>query len=98
MPSCWMDSALSGRTEKQAKKWQMRELMLLDTAERLIQEHGFAQFNMDSLVRACDVSKGTVYNHFSSREDCIAGLYIGCMESLLKLFTRAASFQGSPRE
>ena len=64
----------SARSPKQEEKWQKRESALLDITQAIIDEVGYAHFNMDALVRASDVSKGTVYNHFTSKEDCLAAL------------------------
>ena len=55
------------RTPRQEEKWQKRESTLLDHVQFIIDDVGYAHFNMDRLVRASDVSKGTVYNHFTSK-------------------------------
>jgi len=86
------------RSPRQEEKWQAREQHLLDLTQTLIDEHGFAQFNMDRLVKVSDVSKGTIYNHFSGKEDCLAGLCIRCMEETADMFRRALAFDGKPRE
>lgn len=87
-----------GRSARQEEKWQQREARLLDLTQTLIEESGFAHFNMDRLVRVSDVSKGTIYNHFSSKEDCLAAFCIRGMNQLRVLFERALTFQGHPRE
>lgn len=91
-------SSNSGRSPKQQAKWQKRESALLDIAQAIIDDVGYAHFNMDVLVRASDVSKGTVYNHFISKEDCLAALCCRGMEELKDMFLRAQAFEGTNRE
>ncbi len=86
------------RTPRQEEKWQKRENTLLDHVQFIIDDVGYAHFNMDRLVRASDVSKGTVYNHFTSKEDCLAALCCRGMEELKDMFLRAQAFDGKPRE
>jgi len=86
------------RSPRQEEKWRKREDQLLDQVQQIIDDVGFAQFNMDGLVRASDVSKGTVYNHFSSKEDCLAALCCRGMTELKDMFLRAQAFDGTPRE
>lgn len=75
-----------------------REQVLLCLAERLMEEHGFSGLTMDKLVAACDYSKGTVYNHFSSKEDLLSALCIKAMQTELQLFHKASNFKGNARE
>lgn len=88
----------SGRSLRQEEKWQVREARLLDLTQEIIEESGFAHFNMDRLVRVSDVSKGTIYNHFTGKEDCLAAFCIRGMTDLRGLFQRALTFKGTPRE
>lgn len=75
-----------------------REVELLDIAEQLVADHGFANFTMDKLTAACSYSKGTVYNHFNSKEDLIVGLCIRCLTAEIALFEQAVCFEGNLRE
>ncbi len=92
------DLAKTERSPRQEEKWQKRENTLLDNVQFIIDDVGYAHFNMDRLVRASDVSKGTVYNHFISKEDCLAALCCRGMEELKDMFLRAQAFDGKPRE
>lgn len=75
-----------------------REIELLDIAEELVADNGFANFTMDKLTAACSYSKGTVYNHFNSKEDLIVALCIRCLTSEIALFEQALCFEGNLRE
>ncbi len=70
------------RTPRQEEKWQKRESTLLDHVQFIIDDVGYAHFNMDRLVR----------------EDCLAALCCRGMEELKDMFLRAQAFDGKPRE
>jgi AcrR family transcriptional regulator len=53
-----------------------RQLQLLDLAERLFSERGYAGASMDELARSAGVTKPVVYDVFGSKE----GLYLACVE------------------
>ena len=75
-----------------------REAQLLTIAEGIMETEGFSGLTMDKLVAACSFSKGTVYNHFNSKEDLLSALCIKSMLMALELFKKAAEFNGSSRE
>ena len=49
-----------------------REELLLDVAQRMLLERGYEELRMDKVAEAIGVSKGTVYQHFGSRDDLLA--------------------------
>lgn len=53
---------------------------ILDAADSLIRERGKPQFSVDELAERADVSRRTVFNHFSSLDDVI-------MTSCTRVFT-----------
>lgn len=75
-----------------------REQELIETALSIMEQEGTAGLTMDKVVARVPYSKGTVYNHFCSREDLLTGICNAGMKTLLKLFSRAIAFQGSTRE
>jgi AcrR family transcriptional regulator len=88
---------MSTLTRKQREVHQ-RELMLLDVARKMLIENGYAGLNMDRLAEATEYGKGTVYQHFSTKEDLVTALARQTMEQRALLFARAATFAGRPRE
>ena len=72
--------------------------MLLDIGRRLLIEQGFAGLSLDRLAEATEYSKGTVYQHFSTKEDLVAALAVQSIERRLDLFDRASRLVGRPRE
>lgn len=75
-----------------------REEELLDAAMMLIGAQGVEGFTMDKLVVAVPYSKGTVYGHFSGKEDLLIGLCNRGMSLLTGMFKRADTFHGTSRE
>ncbi len=84
-------------TRKQ-KEVAAREQLILDTARQMFNESGYLGLSMDKIAQAIEYSKGTVYQHFSSKEDLIGALAIESVKIRSRLFEMAGSFQGRPRE
>lgn len=83
---------------RKQREIQERERMLLGIARRMLLEQGFAGLSMDRLAEATEYSKGTIYQHFSTKEDLVTALAVESNEQRLALFSRARSFAGRPRE
>ncbi|MEN1704728.1 MAG: helix-turn-helix domain-containing protein [Planctomycetota bacterium] len=75
-----------------------RERLILDTARRMLADKGYLSLNMDRIAEAVEYSKGTIYQHFSSKEDLIAALCNDTAEARAEMFQKAASFDGTTRE
>lgn len=61
-------------------------------------EQGYAGLSMDQLAEAAEYSKGTIYQHFATKEDLVTALAIESMERRVELFLRAEQFVGRTRE
>ncbi|MGF1698000.1 TetR/AcrR family transcriptional regulator [Vibrio kyushuensis] len=75
-----------------------REVELTLLAKELVQEQGFGNLTMDKLTAASPYSKGTIYNHFCSKEDVILALCIHSLRTEALLFARIGEFEGNTRE
>jgi len=84
-------------TRKQREIAQRHELFL-DIAGNLLSEEGFHLLTMERIAELAEYSKGTVYQHFSCKEEILIQLCINSMTALHKLFSRAAEFPGSYRD
>ncbi|USH03466.1 TetR/AcrR family transcriptional regulator [Grimontia kaedaensis] len=75
-----------------------REKELLEIARSIVARKGFAHLTMDKVAAASPYSKGTVYNHFNSKEDLIAALAIEALSRELPILRAGLDFNGSTRE
>jgi len=89
-----MKSTLS-RKQREVKE---REGRILELAQQMIVQDGYHGLSMDRIAEALEYSKGTIYQHFSSKEDILMALVNQAMECRLGLFRRAAAFRGRSRE
>lgn len=64
----------------------------------MILAEGYLGLSMDRLAEEAEYSKGTIYQHFSSKEDLILAMAARSMEDMSALFRRAALFKGRTRE
>jgi AcrR family transcriptional regulator len=86
------------RSAWKQKEITARESDLLRISRRIILEHGVQGLTMDRLAASTPYSKGTIYQHFTSREDILASLCISMGELRLDMFERASRFAGRSRE
>ncbi|MBT8438180.1 MAG: TetR/AcrR family transcriptional regulator [Gammaproteobacteria bacterium] len=75
-----------------------REELILDAAQTMMHEHGYNYITMDRIAETVEYSKGTIYNHFTSKEDLVCSLCCRCITNLVDIFERAYQYQGSTRE
>lgn len=89
---------LQQRFSKKQQAIADREQELLHIAQQLVEAEGYANLTMDKLTAASPYSKGTIYNHFSSKEDVITALCNASLRHEISLFKKALRFDGNTRE
>ncbi len=82
---------------KQEKR-QQREKVILDCAQELIGEYGFFDLKMSDLARAAEISVGTLYVHFASKEDLLLGLAVRAGMIRMEFLTKACTHDGTALE
>ncbi|RLA63377.1 MAG: TetR/AcrR family transcriptional regulator [Epsilonproteobacteria bacterium] len=75
-----------------------REKELIALAMEIMHKDGVSSLTMDKLTAQSDFSKGTIYNHFSCKEDILSAISITSLAELNPLFSRAVRFKGTTRE
>ncbi|MGB0664964.1 MAG: TetR/AcrR family transcriptional regulator [Pontibacterium sp.] len=75
-----------------------REAAILEATTEVINQVGVAGLTVDKVVAKVPYSKGTVYNHFSCKEDLLVALCNECVSHLCELFEKAVTFEGPSRE
>lgn len=67
-----------------APRGEAKRQAVIDAAERIFLDQGYANASMDGIAAEAGVSKRTVYNHFASKQDLfqavVARLYAGLQE------------------
>lgn len=63
--------SLTATPDRRAELKARYRRAILDAADSLIRERGNPQFSVDELAERADVSRRTVFNHFSSLDDVI---------------------------
>jgi len=64
----------------------------------MVLSDGYYGLTMDRLSAACECPKGTLYKHFSCKEDVILVLALSSLERQLGMMRRALSWEGRSRE
>ena len=58
------------------QQFELREMHILQTAEQLLLESGEGDLTLDSLALTLDLAKGTLYKHFSSKDELLMRILI----------------------
>lgn len=85
-------------SERKQKELADREEKILVAARKMLLTDGYHGLSMDRIAQNLQYSKGTIYNHFSCKEEIIIALATETMEIRVSLFRRGATFRGSARE
>jgi TetR/AcrR family transcriptional regulator of autoinduction and epiphytic fitness len=64
---------------------------IVDAAAALIAETGGVRFTIDDLARRADVSRRTVFNHFTSVDDIVAEVFGDVVRSLVDSYERGSA-------
>lgn len=76
---------------------QEREKQILKLSRQMVMESGYHGLSLDVLSSELGVSRGTIYNHFTCKEEILLALVIETMDRRREMFQRAASYAGPPR-
>lgn len=85
-------------SQRKERELQAREALIVSKARELLLERGFQAWNMDELAAAVEYSKGTLYLHFSTKEDLVLAVATAALKQRADLFEQASRFQGRTRE
>jgi TetR/AcrR family fatty acid metabolism transcriptional regulator len=66
------------------KQRQERENLILQVAEEVLLEKGYAETSVDEIAARVGIAKGTVYLHFPSKEDLVVTIFACNMQALLE--------------
>jgi AcrR family transcriptional regulator len=87
-----------GTKERKGRERERREKQMLQAARRMLIKKGYRGLNMDHIAGEIEYSKGIVYQHFTSKEDLLAGIAADLLDELLVTLQALATAQGRSRE
>lgn len=74
-----------GVADRKAREFKRREEEIIQAAFDLFAEHGIESVTIDMIAEKAEVGKGTIYKHFTSKNDIFAILIIRQGHELLEL-------------
>jgi AcrR family transcriptional regulator len=89
----------SSRRRTSPSKGDLRELAILDAAERQLSEGGLDRMTVETIATAAGITRGALYFYFGSKNDVLAALVERTAASVVEAVERAqASASNDPRE
>lgn len=89
---------MSTTRERKRREFEAREQLFLRAAQERILSEGLLAFQMAPIAETCEYSTGTLYQHFSSKEDLLVALATEQAKEFTFHFLRAANWRATTRE
>jgi AcrR family transcriptional regulator len=89
--------AARSASARRRARFEERGRRIREVAQRLLVERGLHGFSMDDVAEAIAYSKGTVYQHYRSKEDALLSGCAAASGELAERFERASRVSGRPR-
>ena len=86
-----------GIRERKAREKEARRSDILEAAKTVFFEHGFQAATMEQIAREAELSKGTLYLYFSSKEELYVTVFMEGLDELNRRLRRAVE-QGKGSE
>lgn len=87
-----------GVAERKQREKEKRRNEILDAAEELFFSQGLQQTTMDDLATRTELSKGTLYLYFRSKDEVYLGINVRAKKLMCEQMERAAGLPGKGRE
>ena len=87
-----------GTRERRLRELAEREQRFMDAAREQIRDHGLLALQMAKVARTCDYATGTLYQHFSSKEDLLLSICADQAERRVATMARAADWEAPSRD
>lgn len=79
------------------KQRQEREALILQAAEAVLLEKGYYEMSIDEIAARVGIAKGTVYLHFTSKEELVLALIERDMQRLLDIVENNVALETTSR-
>jgi len=93
-----MNTATAQTLTGKQREIRLRDAQFIEAAQGILLRDGYHGLTMAQVAAATGFSKGTVYNHFSCKEELVVALGSRLRGERLALMERAISVPGRPRE
>jgi len=80
---------------RKQRELQRRVDLILQVGRELLLDSGYRGLTMTRIAELTEYSKGTIYQHFSCKEEIVQKLAAKSTEKLVELLLRVQSYQGS---
>src|SRR5689334_21338653 len=87
-----------GHRSLREKQRQEREDLILQAAEEVLLERGYHEMVMDEIASRVGIAKGTLYLHFSRKEDLVYAIIERQMQTLTRTVEQINARSGSAQE
>ena len=84
-----------GIHERKEREKERRREEILDAAQRVFVEKGLTTATVDDIAMAAELSKGTLYLYFESKEDIYVALMMRGLRLLYSVFNEIISGESS---
>lgn len=81
-----MTTELSSVQNRKEREFQRREQEILDAATALFEKDAWEDVTVSQIAEQAEIGKGTVYKHFSCKEDIYARVALGFHYQLMEVF------------
>ena len=88
---------MNTKTRKQ-RDFEKREKLFIEIAREILLKNGIDTLTMEQVADKAEYSKGTLYKHFSCKEDLVAAICNNALSNLAKLMQIAQSYPGLSRD
>lgn len=82
--------------KRKAREKEFRKLLILDSAETILQREGLSGLSMSLVAKEAELAKGTLYLYFKNKEEILAHLTIKAREILLNEFHKRTQKHKNP--
>jgi AcrR family transcriptional regulator len=87
-----------GTRQRRLREIAGREQLFLDAARELVREDGMLNVQMVRVAEKCDYAVGTLYQHFTSKEDLLIALATCNIHQRVEMFRRVADWKAPTRD
>jgi AcrR family transcriptional regulator len=86
------------KLSRKQREIRQRGELILDVTRDLLLDLGYHGLTMERIAEAMEYSKGTIYQHFSCKEEVLMEVGLRIFQKQITLFDRAPAFEGRTRE